>query len=47
MEKQPQGYGYYFSAMMVGLKVGLSIGSSLVALIIGKYGYISVHGSEQ
>lgn len=30
-----------FSAMMVGLKVGLSIGSSLVALIIGKYGYIS------
>jgi Na+/melibiose symporter-like transporter len=36
-----------FSAMMVGLKVGLSIGSSLVALIIGKYGYISVHGSEQ
>lgn len=34
-----------FSAMMVGLKVGLSIGSSLVALIIGKYGYISSEGS--
>jgi len=33
-----------FSAMMVGLKVGLSIGSSLVALIIGKYGYISAEG---
>jgi glycoside/pentoside/hexuronide:cation symporter, GPH family len=33
-----------FSAMMVGLKVGLSIGSSLVALIIGKYGYISTEG---
>ncbi|WP_312389219.1 MFS transporter [Chryseobacterium sp.] len=30
-----------FSAMMVGLKVGLSIGSALVAWIIGKYGYIS------
>lgn len=35
-----------FSAMMVGLKVGLSIGSSLVALIIGKYGYISTGGTE-
>lgn len=35
-----------FSAMMVGLKVGLSIGSSLVALIIGKYGYISTKGSQ-
>lgn len=35
-----------FSAMMVGLKVGLSIGSSLVALIIGKYGYISTEGAE-
>ena len=34
-----------FSAMMVGLKVGLSIGSSLVALIIGKYGYISTEGA--
>ncbi|GEN71004.1 MFS transporter [Chryseobacterium lathyri] len=34
-----------FSAMMVGLKVGLSIGSSLVALIIGKYGYISSEGT--
>lgn len=35
-----------FSAMMVGLKVGLSIGSSLVALIIGKYGYISTEGTQ-
>jgi Na+/melibiose symporter-like transporter len=35
-----------FSAMMVGLKVGLSIGSSLVAFIIGKYGYISSEGTE-
>ncbi|MET3535746.1 MFS transporter [Chryseobacterium limigenitum] len=35
-----------FSAMMVGLKVGLSIGSSLVALIIGKYGYISTKGNQ-
>ncbi|MCD9855189.1 MFS transporter [Epilithonimonas sp. JDS] len=33
-----------FSAMMVGLKVGLSIGSSLVAYIIGQYGYISSEG---
>ncbi|WP_300669917.1 MFS transporter [Soonwooa sp.] len=30
-----------FSAMMVGLKVGLSIGSALVAWVISKYGYIS------
>ncbi|MFP3599063.1 MFS transporter [Chryseobacterium sp. SIMBA_029] len=36
-----------FSAMMVGLKVGLSIGSSLVAMIIGKYGYISTEGTQQ
>jgi len=35
-----------FSAMMVGLKVGLSIGSALVASIIGKYGYISVAGNQ-
>ena len=35
-----------FSAMMVGLKVGLSIGSSLVAFIIGQYGYISSEGAE-
>lgn len=34
-----------FSAMMVGLKVGLSIGSSLVAFIIGHYGYISSEGA--
>lgn len=35
-----------FSAMMVGLKVGLSIGSSLVSWIIGHYGYISTTGTE-
>jgi glycoside/pentoside/hexuronide:cation symporter, GPH family len=29
-----------FSAMMVGLKAGLSIGSSLVAWILGSYGYM-------
>jgi Na+/melibiose symporter-like transporter len=29
-----------FSAMMVGLKAGLSIGSSLVAWILGNYGYV-------
>ncbi|MBZ4191970.1 MFS transporter [Niabella beijingensis] len=36
-----------FSAMMVGLKVGLSVGSALVASIIGHYGYISVEGKQQ
>ncbi len=35
-----------FSAMMVGLKVGLSIGSALVASIIGHYGYISSEGAQ-
>lgn len=30
-----------FSAMMVGLKAGLSIGGALVAWILGLYGYIS------
>ncbi len=30
-----------FSAMMVGLKAGLSIGSSLVSWILGKYNYIA------
>jgi Na+/melibiose symporter-like transporter len=30
-----------FSAMMVGLKGGLSIGSALVAWILGVYGYIT------
>jgi len=30
-----------FSAMMVGLKGGLSIGSSLVTFILGKYNYIT------
>ena len=29
-----------FSAMMVGLKAGLSIGSSLVSWILGKYNYV-------
>lgn len=29
-----------FSAMMVGLKAGLSIGSSLVSWILGQYGYM-------
>jgi len=33
-----------FSAMMVGLKVGLSIGSALVAWVISQYGYISTEG---
>jgi len=30
-----------FSAMMVGLKAGLSIGSALVTWILGLYGYIA------
>lgn len=30
-----------FSAMMVGLKVGLSIGSALIAWILGQYNYIA------
>ena len=30
-----------FSAMMVGLKAGLSIGSSLVSWILGKYNYVA------
>jgi sugar (glycoside-pentoside-hexuronide) transporter len=30
-----------FSAMMVGLKAGLSIGSSLVSFILGKYEYVA------
>lgn len=36
-----------FSAMMVGLKVGLSIGSALVSSIIGYYGYVSSEGLAQ
>lgn len=32
--------GIIFSAMMVGLKVGLSLGSSLLAWILGLYNYI-------
>ena len=35
-----------FSAMMVGLKVGLSVGSALVASIIGHYGYISSDATQ-
>ena len=31
--------------MMVGLKTGLSIGSSLVAWILGMYGYIAKEGA--
>ena len=31
-----------FSAMMVGLKAGLSIGGSLVTWILGLYGYVHV-----
>ena len=30
-----------FSAMMVGLKAGLSIGSSLVSWILGQYNYVA------
>jgi Na+/melibiose symporter-like transporter len=33
--------GIIFSAMMVGLKAGLSKGGALVARILGLYGYIS------
>ena len=36
-----------FSAMMVGLKGGLSIGSSLVAWILGLYGYITKEAAIQ
>ncbi|WP_179021880.1 MFS transporter [Winogradskyella forsetii] len=36
-----------FSAMMVGLKGGLSIGSALVAWILGLYGYITKEAAIQ
>lgn len=36
-----------FSAMMVGLKAGLSIGSSLVSWILGKYDYVANTTSGQ
>jgi len=36
-----------FSAMMVGLKAGLSIGSALVAWILGLYGYLSKEALAQ
>ena len=36
-----------FSAMMVGLKAGLSIGSSLVSWILGKYEYVANSTSGQ
>ena len=35
-----------FSAMMVGLKGGLTIGSSLLTSIIGTYGYITKEAAE-
>ncbi len=35
-----------FSAMMVGLKAGLSIGSALVAWILSLYGYIPTDGQD-
>jgi Na+/melibiose symporter-like transporter len=35
-----------FSAMMVGLKGGLSIGSSLVTWILGLYGYITIEAAS-
>jgi len=34
-----------FSAMMVGLKAGLSIGGALVTWILGLYGYIAIESS--
>jgi Na+/melibiose symporter-like transporter len=34
-----------FSAMMVGLKAGLSIGGALVAWILGLYGYIPIQSA--
>ncbi len=34
-----------FSAMMVGLKVGLSVGGALVAWILGLYGYIPIEAA--
>ena len=34
-----------FSAMMVGLKAGLSIGGALVTWILGLYGYISIESA--
>ena len=36
-----------FSAMMVGLKLGLSIGGALVAQILGSYGYVPNSAGEQ
>jgi len=36
-----------FSAMMVGLKLGLSIGGALVASILGSYGYVPNSAGEQ
>ena len=36
-----------FSAMMVGLKLGLSIGGALVASILGSYGYVPNSVGEQ
>jgi len=36
-----------FSAMMVGLKLGLSIGGALVASILGSYVYVPNSAGEQ
>ncbi len=36
-----------FSAMMVGLKLGLSIGGALVASVLGSYGYVPNSVGEQ
>jgi len=36
-----------FSAMMVGLKAGLSVGSSLVSWILGKYNYVATSTTGQ
>jgi len=35
-----------FSAMLVGLKVGLSIGGALVTWILGQYGYITMEAAS-
>jgi glycoside/pentoside/hexuronide:cation symporter, GPH family len=41
MENKPPRNSHHFSAMMVGLKAGLSIGGALVTWILGQYGYIN------
>lgn len=39
MEKWPPGNRYHFSAMIFGLKAGLSVGGATVAAILATYGY--------